>query len=322
MFTKNDIKYRSIITIDCSSEKEICMRNGELFLIDKNTNKPLTKFPFQKILIIYIIGNATITTPFIDKCKKNNVALCVTRFNLRPVFWWGEAAEGNFLLRQHQYALDRNDISIAKFLVKNKILNQQKLLLKIRSKDAQIVESISFLGKAVDSINSVRDYEILMGIEGRASKSFFCAYFKDFNWKARNPRLRCDEINLLLDIGYTLLFNYIEAFVRLFGFDLYIGVYHRLWFRRKSLICDLMEPFRCIIEAQIRKSLNKSQFNLDDFEFKNNEYELKKEKRMDYYKVFYTALIEYKLDIFSFVQSYYRKFMGRKSIEEYRMFSI
>lgn len=322
MFTKNDIKYRSIITIDCSTEKNIHMRNGELFLVEKQTNKTLTKFPFQKILMIFIIGNATITTPFIDKCKRNGVSVCVVRFNLRPVFYWGDSAEGNYLLRQHQYGFDRNDISIAKFLVKNKILNQQKLLMNIRKKDEQIVESISFLGQSIDSISRVREYESLMGLEGRASKAYFSAYFKDFNWTSRKPRMRQDEINLLLDIGYTLLFNYIETFVRLFGFDVYVGVYHRLWFKRKSLVCDLMEPFRCIIEAQVRKGLNRKQFSFDDFVFNNHSYDLKREKRLEYYKIFYTSLIDYKVDVFKYVQSYYRKFMGRKSVSDYKMFLI
>ena len=37
----------------------------------------------------------------------------------------------------------------------------------------------------------------------------------------------------------------------------------------------------------------------------------------DYYKVFCSALIEKKLDIFRFVQAYYRCFMGKKSIAVY-----
>ena len=43
------------------------------------------------------------------------------------------------------------------------------------------------------------------------------------------------------------------------------GVYHRLWFKRKSLICDLMEPFRCIVDRTIRTAINRKQFSEKDF---------------------------------------------------------
>jgi CRISPR-associated endonuclease Cas1 len=113
---------------------------------------------------------------------------------------------------------------------------------------------------------------------GKAANVFFAAYFEAFNWKSRCPRTKIDVINTTLDIGYTILFNYIEAFVRLFGFDPYRGIYHQLWFKRKSLICDLVEPFRCLIDRQVRKSFNLGQCKLDDFELRKNEYILKREK--------------------------------------------
>ncbi|MDR0579752.1 MAG: CRISPR-associated endonuclease Cas1 [Campylobacteraceae bacterium] len=101
-----------------------------------------------------------------------------------------------------------------------------------------------------------------------------------------------------LDIGCTILFNYIEVFVRLFGFDPYKGVYHQLWFKRKSLICDLIEPFRCIIDRQVRKAFNTKQCKAEDFNLIKNEYILKREKSSDYTKMFYDVLIEQKAEIF------------------------
>lgn len=77
--------------------------------------------------------------------------------------------------------------------------------------------------------------------------------------------MKTDPLNVTLDIGYSVLFNFIESFVRIFGFDIYVGVYHRTWFKRKSLICDLMEPFRCIIDHAILLAFNRKQFTIDDF---------------------------------------------------------
>ena len=161
-----------------------------------------------------------------------------------------------------------------------------------------------------------------MGLEGRVAKAFFGAYFELLDWKARCPRAKTDPINVTLDIGYTILFNYIEAFVRLFGFDPYMGVYHRLWFKRKSLICDLMEPFRCLIDQQVRKAFNTKQCKAEDFDLIKNEYVLKREKNSDYTKMFYDVLIEQKAEVFRYVRDYYRCFMQLKSTSDFPQFLI
>jgi len=119
-----------------------------------------------------------------------------------------------------------------------------------------------------------------------------------------------------------MLFNYIECFVRMFGFDVYMGVYHRLWFKRKSLICDLVEPFRCIIDRAVRTAYSRKQFSQKDFVIHKGEYRLKIEKNTDYTKVFFDALIPYKMAIFKFVRSYYRCFMQNKEISKYPKFEI
>ena len=156
----------------------------------------------------------------------------------------------------------KEDISIAKWLVYNKINNQLLLLQKTRKKDKLTNEAKEICFKALsDWWFRVNEYERLMGLEGYVSKAFFSAYYQEHKWSARRPRTKCDVLNATLDIGYTMLFNYIECFVRMFGFDIYIGVYHRLWFKRKSLICDLVEPFRCIIDKCVRTAYNRKQFS-------------------------------------------------------------
>jgi len=125
-----------------------------------------------------------------------------------------------------------------------------------------------------------------------------------------------------MDIGYTFLFNFIECFIRMFGFDLYVGVYHRLWFKRKSLVCDLMEPFRCIIDKTIRTAVNRRQITEKDYDMHKGEYRLKREMNKEYSKLFFDALVSYKQEIFKYVQSYYRCFMGGKEMRQYPKFEI
>lgn len=218
--------------VNCIDERNLRVNNGELLLEETVTDKKrtLTKIPFQKVLALFIVGHITVTTPLIEKCKKFNVALVVMKPNLRPVFYWSDAAEANYLLRQKQYDFAKDDLSIAHFLMKNKILNQMAVLKRTRKKDDLTTTAIAQCVSALDTLSDITDYNQLMGMEGQTSKAFFCAYFQGLSWRARRPRMKCDILNVTLDIGYTILFNYIECFVRMFGFDLYVGVYHRLWF--------------------------------------------------------------------------------------------
>ena len=322
MFTNKDIEFRSIYVINCITDRELRVSSGELLLEDMQEHKVLTKLPFQKILALFVIGHIHVTTPLIEKCKKNNVALVVMKPSLRPVFYWSDAAEANFLVRKQQYEYGKDDISIARVLVENKIANHLKLLQRTRKKDTLTTEAIKNCGLYAQQARQATDYNGLMGTEGIAAKTFFTAYFQDMDWNSRKPRIKTDYLNATLDIGYTFLFNFIECFARMFGFDLYVGVYHRLWFKRKSLVCDLMEPFRCIIDKTTRTAINRKQFCAKDYDVIKGEYRLKREMNKEYCKVFFDALVPYKAEIFRYVQSYYRCFMGSKDINIYPKFEI
>lgn len=268
MFTYKDVDVRSIFVINCIERKRsLRVYNGELLLEENedSKSKTLTKFPFQKLFALFVIGHITVTTPIIEKFRKLGVALVVMKPNLRPVLYLSDSAEANFLLRKRQYEFSDDDMSVGKVLVLNKILNQKAALLRSRKKDSKTIDAIKLCENVLGTINDVNDYNELMGKEGAVSKSFFAAYYQGLEWKGRHPRMKTDPLYVTLDIGYSVLFNFIESFVRIFGFDIYVGVYHRTWFKRKSLICDLMEPFRCIIDHAILLAFNRKQFTIDDF---------------------------------------------------------
>ena len=68
-------------------------------------------------------------------------------------------------------------------------------------------------------------------------------------------------------------------------------------------------------------AFNRKQFSEKDFTLIKQEYRLKYEKCSDYYRMFYDALIERKIEIFKYIQQYYRCFMGCKSTQEYPVFN-
>lgn len=136
MFTHKDIEMRTIFVVNCiEHDRSLRVNSGELMLeeLEGDKKKTLTKFPFQKLLALFIIGHITVTTPLIDKCKKYGVALVVMKPNLRPVFFWANSAEANYLLRKRQFDFKPDDLTVAKAIVHNKVLNQKSALPKFRN---------------------------------------------------------------------------------------------------------------------------------------------------------------------------------------------
>ena len=119
------------------------------------------------------------------------------------------------------------------------------------------------------------------------------------------PRGKVDENNILLDMGYNFLFHFIDSILRVYGFDSYKGIYHQLFFQRKSLACDMMEPFRCIIDKALVKMHTLGQFNKKDFGFRQGQYYLSYKNSGKYAKIFLEEILRYKMGIYYYIRDYY-----------------
>lgn len=172
----------------------------------------------------------------------------------------------------------------------------------VHSTKKNVLQGISVLGE-------------LIGYEGPASKVYFKNHFNNIPWFGRQPRIKKDYINSVLDIGYTLLFTYIDALLSSFGFDTYCGVMHREFYMRKSLVCDLVEPFRTLIDHEVKKAVNLRQIQENDFAVINHQFRLKWSETEKYVRILMKPLIENKESIFCYIQAYYRAFMKDSPIE-------
>ena len=110
--------------------------------------------------------------------------------------------------------------------------------------------------------------------------------------------------------------------LNLYGFDLYQGLYHRCFYQRKSLVCDIVEPFRCIIDKQMKRAYGLKQLQQDDFRESKGQYFLKPEKNKDYTRWLMQSILDNKDEMFAYVQEFYRGFIRGKAIEDYPVFHI
>lgn len=319
MLSLPDFREKNIIICFASEGQKVSFKNDNLIIQDAEGNTVL-QATCHKIFSLWIVGHTSITSGILERSKKFAFSICLLSHSHRPYGLWSSATEGNFLLRRKQYAY--TGLDIARHLVRNKITNQTELLKGIRGKSQDIKEAIEKMTEYERQTGTAADLQILLGLEGVASRLYFSHWFASMEWKGRKPRTKIDITNTTLDIGYTYLFNIIECMLNLYGFDLYQGVYHRSFYQRKSLVCDIVEPFRCIIDKHIKRAYGLKQLQKDDFREQKGQYFLKIEKNKDYTRWLMQGILEHKEDIFSYAQEYYRSFIRGKPIEQYPFFRI
>mgnify|MGYP000858161983 CR=1 FL=1 len=306
MLTFPDWKQKQIVFIQTEREakNQLFFRNENL--VYEKDGVIINQASCHRIVAVFIIGDFTFTSSLVKECRKRAVSLFLLGLNFSVYGSIVSKAEGNYLLRNLQYNTPtEREFIFAKLLIKNKIQNQFRLMCSL-DRDLSEGEYV----KLLDSVNLAKDYEALLGLEGNFSRIFFNQYFAEIDWSRRMPRVKPDIPNFLLDLGYTFLFNIIDALLSLFGFDTYKGVYHKLFFQRKSLTCDLVEPFRCIIDRQLLKSYHLKQISEKDFKFIGGRYTLSYDKSQKYSKIFMEAIMDEKESLYIFVQQFYRAFMN------------
>lgn len=318
MLDINDFAKKQIIVYEPVQGDKMSYKNDNILITSKDGHIKY-QHTCHRIFMLIVIGDTTITTGLIRRAKKFGFSICFMTLGLKLYSIIDAKMEGNTLLHRKQYVYCNKDI--AQRLIYNKILNQRTVLQKIRNKTPDISEGIVYLTEYLKRLEK-EDFEgnSLLAIEGNAAKIYFARIFSVVKWKGRKPRIKFDYINSLLDIGYTLLFNFIDAILQVYGFDTYQGVLHTNFYMRKSLVCDLMEPFRVIIDWKIRKAIRLGQFKEEDFVKVGEQWQLEYKKSSQYSGIFMEELLEYKEEIFFYVRSYYRCFMKDKEIIDYPIF--
>ena len=319
MLNANDFKKKQIVFLFTNEGDKLSFLNDNIIVKNKEGGIKYQSTCYR-LFMICVVGNISITSGLIQRSKKFGFSICLMTTTFKVYEILGARMEGNTLLRKHQYEYTENDIG--RKIEQNKIKNQSQILKNIRGKNQIMKEGIELLDKMVVQLEQQLEYLEVMGIEGNAARVYFSRVFDNVDWKGRKPRIKNDYVNVTLDIGYTMLFNIVDAILQVYGFDTYYGVFHKCFYMRKSLVCDLMEPIRPVVDYQVRKSINLGQCKENDFEVINNRWCLKYKSNPKYIQFLMNAILEYKDDIFLYIQQYYRFFMKRKSVSEIPVFII
>lgn len=319
MINRNDFKYRKPIFVSSIKSQHIRLKNSNIVVENKDGNI-ITQLSCYNIMMVFIIGDITVTSALIRASKKYGFTIAFMNSMYRVEAMIGNIREGQVVLRKRQYEYKDNEL--ANWIVRNKIRNQVSVITRY-GYYVEIQTTIENLNLILAELECrVTEKDSLRGIEGTASRIYFKTLFLGENWKGRKPRQRKDFINAAMDIGYTILFNFIETIVRYYGFDIYIGFYHTEFWTRKSLICDLIEPFRPLIDEKIAKCVQQRKIVPDDFYKENNQLFLKKKKWPEYQIFFADAIMERKDEIFIFIKNFYKCFSCNENFNKYPFFEV
>ena len=251
----------SFRTVVIRKQSRISYKNNFLVVKQENDEKYIHLSEIDTIIVdsVSVSISAYLLREIAD--NKINIIFCDEKHNpfgeLTP--YYSKHNSSKMIKKQISWKQKDKD-KIWDEIVKNKILNQALLLKKVSSEKYDLV--FSYINEVVDGDKTNR--------EGHAAKVYFNSlYGKSF---VRNAD---DSINSALNYGYALLLSTINKEVINNGYLTQLGLHHKNEFNEFNLSCDLMEPFRVLIDNFVYYNQERKfdlDYKLDIVSILNNTY--------------------------------------------------
>lgn len=140
----------------------------------------------------------------------------------------------------------RQSTQLASDLLFTKVQNQHTLIRSLNPSLAPLPKL------AANSFNRI------LRLESKWARFFWATYFRaaSLDLFARERRKAQAPLNVALNYGYGFLYHAIEWQCLASGIEPGVGIIHKLRRSRPSLVCDLIEPFRCCVELYVMRHLD------------------------------------------------------------------
>lgn len=269
-------------------------RSGQFVIFKKSDI--LQNVPETHVKQIILVGNVNLTTPVVSFCLEQQIEVVFLSQGGKFRGRLNGDASRSVQLRRRQYerALDKQFcLKQAQAIVAGKIQNQ----IAFARRQAGNVSANEFhtLKTLVQKAQNAQSIESLLGIEGSASAIYFRLFGKwipePFKFSQRTAHPPKDEVNALLSLTYTLLYNRIATHLNMIGLDAYQGFFHQARNGHAALASDLVEEFRSVVaDALVIKLIRRKQLKPKDFERNDGEIQLSNEAKTTYFSEFEAKL--------------------------------
>lgn len=241
----------------------------------------LQNVPETHIRQIVLVGNINLTTPTVSFCleKQIEVVFLSQGGRFRGRLNGDSSRSVEVRRRQYERALDKNFCLVqAKAFVTGKIQNQTAIVRQ-QIKNGKMPNDFGNLQNLLRKAQLTTSTESLLGIEGSASATYFRMFGawipKPFVFDKRSSNPPKNEVNALLSLSYTLLYNRIATNLNMIGLDAYLGFFHKAQNGHAALASDLVEEFRPVIaDALVLRLISRKQLKITDFTRENGKIHL------------------------------------------------
>ncbi len=237
-------------------------KRNERFLIRRDHVEH--EFAASKITSIVIATAIHLTSDVVQLANQHNVDLVFLDTSGMPTarFWQTKmGSTATIRRRQLEVCETREGLDFAVEWVAGKIDNQIRFLnelAKRRPSDneslAAVVQSLLPLRHRIAATTGDLDEQrgTVMGLEGAAGRIYFDCLSKllpaEYQFAGRSRQPATDSFNAMLNYAYGVLYSQVEIALILAGVDPFIGFLHTDNYNKRSLVFDMIEPFRIIAE--------------------------------------------------------------------------
>ena len=153
-------------------------------------------------------------------------------------------------IAQYESLKNGKGLEIAKQVVYARLRGQQEILRKYGLRQHDLIT----IKTKIDNITEL-DKKKLLTIEGHATEFYYQQIFqlfpKQIRIKNRETYKAYDAVNNLLNLAYTMLKWKVTIAINKAKLEPYLGYLHSLQYSKPSLVCDLMEIYRYLIEDYV-----------------------------------------------------------------------
>lgn len=242
----------------------------------------------DKIEQIKIISPSSISSEAVRLAVNNNIDIVfLNKFGEPYARVYPCKLGGTTLTRKEQaraYLNEKGSYLVKKFL-EAKIKNQLFLIKRLnKTRDGTFSLEIArieaqlktFSGFPTGDLDKIRNN--YLGYEGNSAAIYFSCLNQIAEFSNRNPKSK-DIFNIALNYGYGILYSEIERACVVAGLDPYLGFLHTDRYGKPSMVLDLIEQFRPIVDKAIIKLFVQKRIDEKDLEMVEQQVILSKEGR-------------------------------------------
>ena len=233
-------------------------------------DKRIHRLPWKSIQSLVLFGNHQITTQAMHAALQNDVSIHLASGSGRYHGMLSHNRNNQHQRLWLQQTITLQDPEKALYCAREIVASRLRHMI-IHLQQRQRGTHLTQINNALKHIHKVTDLQSLRGYEGNATREYYQHLGQiippEFEFGGRNRRPPKDPFNVLLSIGYTMLYAMTESFLHASGLLPWQGFYHQPRGKHAVLASDMMEPFRHLIERSALSQIRRHEISIQDFSY-------------------------------------------------------